>query len=123
MPKRSPELQVLERFAGTWEHELTIKPAGAEASTINTVDYRFWSRGERILHFSNPTDDPEFHMSLTYDPESKTYPGVMLIGSRRATVKLIHSEWNRLRIDQAVQIQVYIRPGATKTEREISRDA
>jgi hypothetical protein len=86
MPKRSPELQVLERFIGTWEHELTIKPAGAEASTINTVDYRFWSRGERILHFSNPTDDPELHFSLTYDPESKTYPGVLLIGSTRATV-------------------------------------
>lgn len=86
MPKRSPELQVLERFTGTWEHELTIKPAGAEASTINTVDYRFWSRGETILQFSNPTDDPEFHMSLTYDPESKTYPGVILVGSTRATV-------------------------------------
>jgi hypothetical protein len=26
-PKRSPELQVLDRFVGAWEHEVTLKPA------------------------------------------------------------------------------------------------
>jgi hypothetical protein len=85
-PKRSPELQVLDHFVGTWEHEVTVKPAGEEAVKVQTVDYRFWSRGGQILHFCNPTEDPEFHMSLTYDPASKTYPGVLLSGSTSATV-------------------------------------
>jgi hypothetical protein len=85
-PKRSPELQVLERWVGAWDHQVTTKSADGEATTVETVDYRFWSRGGRILHISNPTDEQEFHMSLTYDSESKTYPGVMLIGSYRAVV-------------------------------------
>lgn len=89
-PKRSPELQVLDRFAGTWDFVVTQKPTGGTATTEKTSEVRQWSLGGRFMHFQNPQlaqpDQPEFHMLVTYDPATKSYPGVLMSGAGRTFV-------------------------------------
>lgn len=89
-PKRSPELQVLDRFAGTWDLVVTVKPIGGTATTEKTSEVRQWSLGGRFIHFQNPKlnqpDQPEFHMLVTYDPATKSYPGMLMNGASRTFV-------------------------------------
>ena len=85
-PKRSPELQVLDRFVGTWDMKVTVKPAGAEGINYDGVSYRKWSQGGQVVVFEEPMPGQEFHMPLTYDPKSKAYPGVAMQGVGRTTV-------------------------------------
>lgn len=89
-PKRSPELQVLDRFAGTWDFVVTQKPTGGTATTEKTSEVRQWSLGGRFIHFQNPQlglpDQPEFHMLVTYDPATRSYPGVLMNGASRTFV-------------------------------------
>lgn len=89
-PKRSPELQLLDRFAGTWDLVVTVKPTGGTAITEKTSEVRQWSPGGRFIHFQNPrlgqTDHPEFHMLVTYDPATKSYPGMLMSGASRTFV-------------------------------------
>ena len=89
-PKRSAELQVLERFVGTWDFVTTNKPKGGEITTEKTGETRKWSIGGKFVHFQNPqkenSDWPEFHMLLTYDPATKTYPGILMAGPIRSVV-------------------------------------
>jgi hypothetical protein len=89
--KRSAELQVLDRFVGSWDIDVTIKLANGEANTSKTTEKRAWSLGGEFVHFQNPAaenpQDPEFHMLVTYDPATKTYPGVMMFGGNRTLTK------------------------------------
>ena len=84
-PKRSPELQVLDRFVGIWDVNVTVKPAGEEAVTFDTVSFRRWSRGGNFVVFEDPGSE-ELNLPFTYDPETKTYPGVIMIGLKRGLV-------------------------------------
>lgn len=66
VPKRSPEFQVLDRFAGTWDFVVTHKPTGGTATTGKTSEIRRWSLAGRFIHFQNPQlgqfNQPEFHL-------------------------------------------------------------
>jgi hypothetical protein len=46
--------------------------------------------GNKFVQWENPKtekpDEPEFQMLVTYDPTTKTYPGVLMNGSGRALV-------------------------------------
>lgn len=93
--KRTDELNVLDRFVGTWDMVYTHKPAGVQATTQKTSELRKWSLGGKFVHFENPQADnpelPEFHMLLTYDPDARKYPGTLMSGSFRT---LITGTWN-----------------------------
>ena len=81
---------VLERFIGTWDVQVTVKPAGGEESTFSAVTTRTWSQRGTFIHFDDPNferpQEPDFQMLLTYDPGSKNYPGVMMSGSSRSEI-------------------------------------
>ena len=89
-PKRSPELQVLDQFVGTWDLHVTLKPAQGDATTEKTSEIRKWSLGGEFVQFENPQtenpDAPEFHMLLTYDARTKSYPGILTTGPSRSLV-------------------------------------
>ena len=89
-PTRSPELQVLDQFVGTWDLHVTHKPAQGDANTEKTSEIRKWSIGGEFVHFENPKtenpDAPEFHMLLTYDARTKSYPGILTTGPNRSLV-------------------------------------
>lgn len=89
-PKRSAELQVLDRFVGTWDFVVTNKLAGGETITGKTTETRRWTLGNKFVQWENPKtenpDEPEFQMLVTYDPTTKTYPGVLMNGPGRALV-------------------------------------
>lgn len=80
--KRSPEHQVLDRFVGTWDVDLSITISGQEVAKEEAVETRSWSQGGKVVHFEN-AEGTEFHMLLGYDPETRTYPGVILAGAFR----------------------------------------
>jgi len=88
--KRSAELQVLDRFVGTWDLFVTAKPRDGQTATKKTSETRRWSLGGKFVQFENPQtenpDEPHFHMLVTYDPATKTYPGVMMSGAGRSLV-------------------------------------
>lgn len=71
-PKRSAELQVLERFIGTWDSVVTNKATGEKS---NTTENRRWSsKGHFILSEDfDKSAKTEAHFLLTYDPNSKVY--------------------------------------------------
>lgn len=102
-PKRSAELQVLNRFVGTWDLDLTNTPAGGEKSIGKTSEIRTWTLGGKFVQFENPKtespDEPEFQMLVTYDPATKTYPGVLMTGPSRG---LVTGTW-----DQATQTMTF----------------
>ena len=89
-PKRSAELQVLDRFVGTWDIKVTVKPAGDAETTYKAISTRSWSQRGTFIHFDDPNferpDEPEFQMLLTYDPEARNYPGVMMMGPSRSQI-------------------------------------
>jgi hypothetical protein len=73
-PKRSAELQVLERFIGTWDTVLTNKNTGKKS---NTIERRKWSRkGHFILSEDfDSSANKEAHFLITYDTKGKLYRG------------------------------------------------
>jgi len=81
-PKRSPELQVLDRFVGTWDMEVTVKPANGEKTTFEVVSTRTWSVAGEVLRIEEPNlnrpELREIHLLLTYDSNSGNYLGVFL---------------------------------------------
>ena len=86
-PKRSPELQVLDRFVGVWDVKNTIKLPSGEEFTNDFVSRRSWSLGGTFLrsqdtNFSNP-EAKEFQLLWTYDPAAKNYPAVFMDGPYR----------------------------------------
>jgi hypothetical protein len=88
---RSPELQLLDRFVGTWDHEVTIKTPEGETKG-NRVDTRNWSPGGNFLIFENSIDSkansdiPELYFILTYDAYAKRYPECGMNGSYRGLI-------------------------------------
>ena len=71
-PKRSTELQVLDRWIGAWESVVTNKTTGDK---FNTVENRKWSReGKFVLSEDlNLSAKKEAHFLLTYDSNAKVY--------------------------------------------------
>jgi hypothetical protein len=71
-PKRSAELQVLDRYLGEWETTITNKATGEK---INTIQSRKWSReGKFILSEDQDVGTKrESHFLMTYDAKSKQY--------------------------------------------------
>jgi hypothetical protein len=71
-PKRSAEVQVLDRFIGNWETEISVKPTGDK---FNTTESRKWSReGTFVLSEDlNVTTKKEAHFLLTYDSNAKAF--------------------------------------------------
>lgn len=94
--KRSAELQVLDRFVGTWDFVVTAKPRDGQATTGKTSETRRWSLGGKFVQFENPKtenpDEPHFHMLVTYDPAKKNYPGVLMVGASRS---LVTGNWDQ----------------------------
>jgi hypothetical protein len=71
-PKRSAELQVLDRFIGEWETVVTVKGTGEKSTTIQS---RKWSREGKFV-LSEDLDvsaKREGHFLITYDPKAKKY--------------------------------------------------
>ena len=70
--KRSAELQVLERFVGTWDSVVTNKATGKKS---NTIGQRRWSRKGQFILFEefDSSTKKEQHFLLTYDPTGKVY--------------------------------------------------
>ena len=87
-PKRSPELQVLDRLIGAWDVKVTIKPTGGEEIKREFVSRRRWTLGGTFLQIEDAPNliDPEakeFQLLWTYDPVAKNYPAVMMDGPNR----------------------------------------
>lgn len=103
IPKRSAELQVLDRFVGTWDFDVTSTPASGQAVTGKTSETRTWTLGGTFVQFENAKtqkpDEPEFQMLVTYDPATNTYPGCLMSGPSRS---LVTGTW-----DQAKQTMTF----------------
>lgn len=88
--KQSEEMKVLGRFIGTWDMDLTINPTGSDVMKTKKTEIRTWSLGGAFVRFedakNDKSDGPEFHLLVTYDPTTKTYPGFMMFGTGRTLV-------------------------------------
>lgn len=71
-PKRSTELQVLDRYIGEWETTITIAATG---DTAKSTQSRKWSReGKFVLSEDQDVETKrESHFLMTYDAKSKHY--------------------------------------------------
>ena len=71
-PKRTPELQVLDRFTGEWETTITNKTTGEKSSTIQSCK---WSRKGTFIQSEDQdtATKKESHFLATYDAKSKQY--------------------------------------------------
>ncbi|MBM4072408.1 MAG: DUF1579 domain-containing protein [Planctomycetes bacterium] len=71
-PKRSAELQVLDRFLGEWETVVTTKGTGEKSTSIQS---RKWSReGKFVLsEEQDVSTKKESHFLITYDSKGKQY--------------------------------------------------
>lgn len=93
--KLSAEFQTLDRFVGTWDMDVTIKPVGADVINVKTAETRSWSPGKTVVHFENAkvaganeasVSGLEFQMLLTYDAATKSFRGMMMYGAGRSLV-------------------------------------
>ena len=88
--KRSAELQVLDRFVGVWDVEVTANPTQGERSTYKALSSRAWSLGGAFIRFEDSSPEnaqqPEIQILMTYDPEAENYPGVMMSGVTRSEI-------------------------------------
>ncbi len=98
--KLSAEFQILDRFVGTWDMDLTVKPVGTDAINVKKAETRSWSPGKTVVHFEDAKVDganeasvgaSEFQMLLTYDAATKTFRGMMMYGAGRS---LITGTWD-----------------------------
>ena len=71
-PKRSAELQVLDRFIGDWETVVTNTATGEK---IHSIQSRKWSReGKFVLsEEQDVATKREAHFLMTYDAKSRQY--------------------------------------------------
>ena len=76
-PTKPPELKVLERFVGTWDCEVVLKPAKwmREEKREKSVEVNEMSLDGWFLHGSSKTMDGKTNAILmnTYDPVQKNY--------------------------------------------------
>jgi hypothetical protein len=74
--KRAPELQVLERFIGSWEETIELRSSGAPKPTILKIaSTRKWILDGRMIE-NTGTWSPgnvEFLHLMTYDPKRREY--------------------------------------------------
>ena len=86
-PKRSPELQVLDRYIGSWDIKNTFKPVGGEEVVFNIVSRKSWSLGGSFLRGQDTNlsipEAKEFHLLWTYDSVAKNYPAMFMEGPNR----------------------------------------
>ncbi len=86
-PERSPELEVLNRFAGTWDIRSSFTVPGIDPTVIDGVETREWSAAGGTMKFENAADsDTEFHLLVTWDPDTSRYVGVLMTGPGCGTV-------------------------------------
>ena len=74
--EKSPELQVLDRYVGTWDETVVIKPAlwTPEKTTSSTTTTRKWIlNGMMIENKGAWTPDDEFLHLMTYDPKQNEF--------------------------------------------------
>lgn len=71
-PKRSAELQVLDRYIGDWETVITDKGTGKK---LTSIESRKWSRGGKFVlaEDQDKSTKKEAHFLITYDPKGKQY--------------------------------------------------
>lgn len=93
--KLSAEFQILDRFVGTWDMDLTVKPAGGDAINVKKAETRSWSPGRTVVRFEDAkvaganeasAGGPEFQMLLTYDAATKSFRGMMMYGAGRSII-------------------------------------
>ncbi|HEY7115346.1 MAG TPA: DUF1579 family protein [Tepidisphaeraceae bacterium] len=89
-PKRSAELQVLDRWVGSWRTEVTNKTTGV---TFTSTENRKWSRlGEFVLSDdANELTRKESHFLMTYDPNARVYRTCFI---EEAAAILMLGTWN-----------------------------
>lgn len=116
---RSPELQVLDNFVGTWDLKVTVKPTGQEAVTGELVSYRKWSKGGRFVLFDTPgVGDVEFILALTYDTDAMKYVGVTI----SSDPGVVTATWDDDTKTMHFVIKYVDGPTYTATHRFIRRD-
>ena len=76
-PKKSPELQVLDRYVGSWEETAIAKPAlwTPERTTSTTTTTRQWILNGTMIENKGawlPGKNEFLHL-MTYDPQRKEY--------------------------------------------------
>jgi hypothetical protein len=84
-PARTPELEVLNRFIGTWDIRDSATIGDNDPVESIGVETRRCSTGGSVIEFEN-ANPPEFHMLLTYHADSDKYVGVLMSGPGRGTV-------------------------------------
>lgn len=84
-PKRSPELQVLDRYAGDWDVVSTTGTGEKGA----TSERRTWSRQGTFLmaDIQGQAPNHEAHFLITYDPKGKVYRSCFI--NQEFTVPLV----------------------------------
>ena len=85
-PKRSAELQVLDRFIGDWESVVTVKGTDEKSRSVQS---RKWSReGKFVLSEEmDLSSKTEAHFLITYDSKGKQYRACFINGE--ATVPIL----------------------------------
>jgi len=73
-PKRSPELQVLDRFIGEWDGEAVVKGTGEKTKS---VEHRKWSRAGKFVLSENWDESAqnkrESHFLMSFDSKTNQY--------------------------------------------------
>lgn len=73
---KSPELQVLDRYVGTWDETVVIKPAlwTPEKTTSSTTTTRKWILNGRMIENKGAwATENEFLHLMTFDPKQNEY--------------------------------------------------
>ncbi len=73
---KSPELQVLDRYVGTWDETVVTKPAlwTPEKTTSSTTTTRKWILNGRMMENKGAwTLEDEFLHLMTYDPKQNEF--------------------------------------------------
>lgn len=76
-PKRTPELQILDRFTGEWETTVTNKATGEKTSSTQNCK---WTREGTFIHSQDKETESkkEAHFLVTYDAKTKQYRAVFI---------------------------------------------
>ena len=73
---KSPELQVLDRYVGTWDETVVVKPAlwTPEMTTASTTTTRKWILNGRMIENKGAwATENEFLHLMTFDPKQNEY--------------------------------------------------
>ena len=93
---KSPELQVLDRYVGTWDETVVIKPAQwtPEKTTSSTTTTRQWILNGRMIENKGAwTPEDEFLHLMTYDEKTNEYRQWYYDKDNLAP-QVSHGKWN-----------------------------